>query len=202
MKKMTTRFGLLLTMLIAGGNYSCNNAPENPKELAAADSLRADIRIADSLLRTLDPEKVEAVEEAIAGNSHYIEDAINKLQDTIDIPTATFLTDYRSTKKILSVYVENHERLRKAVDSLKLATDNLAHDLRNNSLAKGLVPEKCVENEREQVNKVIRELNFLIPAVNQGLAKSDSLAPRIKSYIEELNRKLGEKNIPVPDKKE
>ncbi|TND08802.1 MAG: hypothetical protein FD123_2018 [Bacteroidetes bacterium] len=202
MKSNTLNFGwlLLIPILVSAWNYSCNSAPKNPKELAAADSLRADLRIADSLLKTLEKEKVKQAEDAVRGNSAFIEDGINKLQDTLDLETATFLTEYRSIAKILGIYVSNHDRLKGAIDSLKTSCDNLSHDLRNNSLAEGLDPVKSVNNERVQVHKLMNELNFLIPAVGNGLKTNDSLSPKIKAYIEELNAKLAARNNPGPAK--
>jgi len=183
----------LLPLLVAALAASCSSETKHPNELRAVDSLCRELAKADSLLRSLPKEQPSAAAAEIQNNIQSATEAINQLQDTISIETATFLTEYRSAKKILSTYAEKHDQLRAALDTLSLNCSHLSNDLRNNSLAADLDPVKSVENEKALAGRLIDEVRFLVPVAQMGLKRQDSLAPKVKAYIAEMNQKLAEK---------
>lgn len=194
MKKTSACFGwLLIIAVFAASLPSCKSGPKDPKALAQADSLRGELFRADSMLRALGKEKPEEASEAIMNNTRIATAAINTLQDTIDVETATFMTRYRSIAKVLEAYVENYDKMKAALDSLTVNCNNLSHDLQHNTLADGLDPAKSVEHEREQAEEVIGQVRFLVPAVINGLKQNDTLEPKVKAYIDQVNQKIAVK---------
>lgn len=187
--------GLAITALF----FACKGESHD-KEITEIGKLRNVLMQSDSVLGKIDREDAERLGTEVRNNSQFIQFNINKLGDTLDFKTALLLTDYRSLLKSFETAEETHKKLKSAVDSTRMNLENLEHDLKNNSLAQGLTPEGCVEQETEQVNAIYERSKEIRSMLEGAKGSYDTLNPKISAYMKELNLKLAEKEAQTPAK--
>jgi hypothetical protein len=171
---------------------SCNGA-KHKEQLEEIDGLRKKLVRVDSVLATVDREEAERLGTEVRNNSQFIQFNVNKIGDTLDFKTALFLTNYRSLLRGFETVDETHKQIGSAVDSISNNLNNLQHDIENNSLAQGLTPEGCIEQEEEQINEVYEKAGELRSILQGAKAGYDTLAPKVRDYMAELSIKLAEK---------
>lgn len=179
--------------------FSCNGTVHK-EEIEEIGNLRSVLQQSDSVLGKIDREEAERLGTEVRNNSQFIQFNINKVGDTLDFKTGLLLTDYRSLLKSFETAEETHKKLKSAVDSTRMNLDNLEYDLKNNTLAQGLTPEACVEQETEQVNAIFDRSKEIYTLLNNAKGSYDTLAPKIADYIKLLNVKLAEKQAQTPAK--
>lgn len=190
---------LVSVIAIAALFFACNGETHDT-EIAEIGKLKIVLQQSDSVLGKMDREEAERLGTEVRNNSQFIQFNINKIGDTLDFKTALLLTDYRSLLKSFETAEETHKKLKSAVDSTRVNLENLEYDLKNNSLAQGLTPQSCVEQETEQVNAIYdrsKEINTLL---ENAKGSYDTLAPKIVEYMKALNLKLAEKESQTPAK--
>lgn len=186
------RTHLFTGILLAAFFAACNGA-QHKEALEEIDGLRLKLKQTDSLLANVDREEAERLGTEVRNNSQFIQFNVNKIGDTLDFKTALFLTNYRSLLRGFETVDETHKRIGMAVDSITNNLGNLQHDIQNNSLAKGLTPEGCIEQEEEQVNEVYERAGELRSILESAKAGYDTLAPKVRDYMAELSIRLAEK---------
>lgn len=179
--------------------FSCGGSGHD-KEIGEIGKLRGLLQQSDSVLGKIDREEAERLGTEVRNNSQFIQFNINKVGDTLDFKTGLLLTDYRSLLKSFETAEETHKKLKSAVDSTRQNLENLEYDLKNNTLAQGLTPEGCVEQETEQVNAIFERSKEINSLLNNAKGSYDTLAPKIADYIKLLNVKLAEKQAQTPAK--
>ena len=180
---------LLFVVTIASLLVTCKGE-DYSKELASIDSLKKVLSSADSLIEEVDPEAIKKRGDEIGNNSKFIQFNVNKLKDTLDFNTALMLTDYRAVGKDLRMMSENLEKLEKAVDSARVSSDNLSHDLTNHSLAKGIDAKASVESETEQIGEMHAYAKEMVKKKKQALESYDTLLPKVNSFVQQMSAKL------------
>ncbi|GAB4131225.1 MAG: hypothetical protein Fur0041_01400 [Bacteroidia bacterium] len=170
--------------------WSSCSSPDYSKELAEIDALRVTVVRTDSVLKRIDKERAELLHKEISTNAQYIQFNVNKLKDTLDKNTAFLLTEYKALRKEFELVADQHKKLSAALDSINMSLDNLQHDLKNKSLAEGLVAADCVKKESEQVNEAYKIAGEMRSIYDQSLIAFDSLSPKVKDYIQVMNSKL------------
>ena len=178
---------------------SCKNEPYK-EEVEEIGRLRVKLVQTDSILKTVDAEDAERLGTEVRNNSQFIQFNLRKVGDTLDYPSALLLTNYQALLRGFETVDETHKKITMAIDSVEHSLDNLEHDLRNNSLAQGLSPEECVEEESEQVKELNDRSKELQPLFVNTKASYDTLAPKIRDYMGKLNQRLSEKQA-EPNKK-
>lgn len=184
---------LSIVVPMVTGTGCDQKTPKDPASLAAADSLLMKLKQADSLLKTVDREEVEEHSEKIETDLRAVKPAIHAVGDSMAYNEALLVTDYESAGEVFEAFGEDIKKLPPRMDSMSKDLQNLAHDLRENSLAEGLDPKKCINEERDKVTRISDYVNLLVPRVNQMMKKADTLEPRFRQYMQDLNNKMAAK---------
>jgi hypothetical protein len=181
-----------IIFILAVAFSACKNA-EHEKQMEEINNLRAKIAKTDSLLKNVDAEAAERLETEVKNNSQFIQFNINKIADTIDFKTALFLSSYKMVDDAFDGLTINHKRIKIALDSTSRNLDNLEHDINNNSLAKGLTPENCIEQESEHVDEMYDFASKLRSVFDRAKIGYDTLTPKVNAYMKLQNQRLIEK---------
>ncbi|HTF03170.1 MAG TPA: hypothetical protein VK826_04060 [Bacteroidia bacterium] len=160
------------------------------QELATIDSLKKVLVATDSIIESLDPADVGKKAEEIGNNSKFIQFNVNKLKDTLDFNTALLLTEYRQTGKYFKQMKEDFERVDKAIDSANVSLDNLAHDLKNNSLAEGIDAKASVKSESDQVGEMHAFAQAQVKKKQETREAYDTLVPKVNAFVQDISVKL------------
>lgn len=187
---MKKHFGKIFVFIVMFA--ACKNA-EHEKQISDINNLRAKLVKTDSILNSVDAERAEELETEVKNNSQFIQFNINKIADTIDFKTALFLSSYKMVQDAFGGLAENHKRIKTAADSTSKNLDNLEHDINNNSLAKGLTPESCIEQETEHVNEMYEFAAKLHSVFDRAKLGYDTLTPKINAYMKLQNQILTER---------
>jgi hypothetical protein len=182
---------ILYGTLIAAAFVACNSV-SHEKELAEINKLRALLLKTDSLLGTVDHEEAEQLATEVKNNSQFIQFNITQIGDTIDFQTGVMISDYRALLKSFEIVDDSYKSLSSAVDSVAKNLDNLEHDLKNNSLSNSLTPEGCIAQEKDQANTIYERAGEIRSMQIEAKTKYDSLAPKIKDYMLQLNQAMNQ----------
>ncbi len=166
---------------------------KHEKELAAINSLRADLLKTDSLLNKTDLEFAERMAAEVKNNTQFIQFNLKKLGDTVDFKTYKLISNYGSLLPAFEKVAENHKHLSAAIDSTNKSLIDLQHDVEKNSLAKNLTPESCIQQEKTQISEMYDYVGIMRSSLNRAKAGYDTLSPKIAEYMKSLNQKLAEK---------
>ncbi|MBI3510609.1 MAG: hypothetical protein HY064_08090 [Bacteroidetes bacterium] len=172
--------------------FSCGE--RNDKEITEINSLRVKLSQTDSLLLKVDKDEAEKKEAELKNNAQFIQYNINLLGDTLDFKTALFLNYYRSLLRNYQTVADSYSKILLQADSSRRSLDNLEHDLKNNTLADGLTPEKCIESETERVNYLYQHAGDLRSMLEQAKSGYDTLSPKVAGFMAGLNMKLAARN--------
>lgn len=183
---------LLIGILLLTSLSGCIRE-KHEKELASIASLRIQLSKTDSVLSKTDLELAERMAAEVKNNTQFIQFNINKLGDTIDFKTYKLINNYGSLLPAFEKVAENHKHLAAAIDSTNKSLDALVHDFENNSLAKNLSPELCVQQENEQVNSMYDFAGAMRSSFDKAKAGYDTLGPKIADYMKTLNQMLAAK---------
>jgi hypothetical protein len=183
---------LIIGIIIAAFLSSCKGESHD-KEMTDINNLRIKLVRTDSILKKIDQEEAERLATELKNNSQFIQFNINKIGDTIDFKTSLLLNNYHSLLPAFEAVADNHKKIAAAVDSTNTSLNYLEHDIQNNSLAKNLTPEGCIEQEEEQVNEMYEYAATLRPSFDKAKKGYDSLSPKIADYMKSLNQKLADK---------
>ena len=175
-------------VLLSAMFVSC--AEKHDKELNEISGLRSKLDKSDSLLRNVDLKEAQRLLTEVTNNARFIQFNLNLVGDTIDYKTSRFVNRYQSLLGALQTVTETHDAASAAADSTRKSLSNLEHDLENNSLAKGLTPEGCIENEEEQVNSIYEQASRLRSILDEAKAGYDTLAPKITAYMNSLSQQV------------
>ena len=178
--------------------FSACKSEKHDKDLTEINNLRIKLVKTDSMLKNVDREEAERIATELKNNTQFIQFNINKIGDTLDFKTALLLNNYRSLLPAFETVADNHKRISTAIDSTNTTLNNLEHDIQNNSLAKNLTPESCVEQESEQVNEMYEYAGTMSSSLDRAKVGYDSLAPKISDYMKVLNQKLADKQAGAP----
>lgn len=163
------------------------------KEIAAINSLRAELVRTDSLLGKTDLEFAERMAAEVKNNTQFIQFNLKKLGDTVDFKTYKLISNYGSLLPAFEKVAENHKHLSAAIDSTNKSLNDLEHDFEKNSLAKNLTPEFCIQQEKAQIEEMYDYVGIMRSSLGKAKSGYDTLAPKIADYMKWLNRQLAEK---------
>lgn len=197
--KSVAKKHLIFGMAIVAVLSSCNGE-KHEKEMAAINELRVKLHKTDSMLKNVDREDAERMAAELKNNAQFIQFDINKIGDTIDRKSALLLNNYHSLLPAYESVAENHKKISSAIDSTITSLNNLEHDIQNNSLAKNLTAESCIEQEEELVNEMYEYAGTMRSTIDKAKLGYDSLAGKISDYMKILNQKLADKQANAPKK--
>ena len=190
---------LIVGIIFSTFFYSCK-FEKHEKEISGINLLRIQLSSTDSLLKNVDVALVERIVIDLQNNSKLIQFNINKIGDTLDFKTASFLNSYRLLLPFFMKVANDHNKIAVAIDSTKLNLTNLEHDILNNSLAQNLTPDACLLLEQEQVKAMYDCAVTLRSTLDEVSKTLDSLSPQIALYIKEQNQKVERKAIELEKK--
>jgi hypothetical protein len=167
---------------------SCSGDPKHPAELASADSLAKVVHTADSIFKTVDSLTVKKTLQQINYSLAYIQ--LNQ-KDTIDREEGRLLLNFYQLKRPLYVFTKHKSELSLKIVEQKQQSQNLAHDLRHNTLDAKLNIGNCLQDERRHAAPIIYSSETLVTAINEALKKFKEQYPLIESRVNALKAKGG-----------
>jgi hypothetical protein len=163
---------------------------QHEKEIGEIAGIRGKLHQTDSVLALTNSDEAERFATEVRNNSQYVQFNINKIKDSLDFKTGLFLANYYDLLRRFESVAKGNKKLGQAVDSTLVNLDNLEHDLQNNTLAKEITPESAVERETEQANELYEHAVDLRSLFVKTKAGYDTLAPKMITYMAELNIRM------------
>lgn len=161
---------------------ACNHT-NYEKEIKVIDSLFTIMEDSKALLATLDTAKVEEYQK---NSTELLAKFDEGVEDTLDLETAVFVSDYAYVKKVLARFGKQKRDFENDFVFNNKQLNRLKNDLEHNA-----IPADSVEYYVVSETRAVKELNILVDKtvnnVNMQLERYDSLHPMVVNIAKELN---------------
>ncbi|HXC04116.1 MAG TPA: hypothetical protein VNZ86_05140 [Bacteroidia bacterium] len=174
--------------------YSCSGSPKNPAELVSADSLCHVVSKLDSACKHTDTLSIRKTLRAVTYNLAYIQ--LNRT-DTLSREEGYRLARYNSLKKPLLMYLLSMKEIKDHIEEEKKQCENLAHDLRHNTLAPKLDARTCLNTEMRRVAGLCNSAGSIFPALKQTLIQISSMDSSIVPEVGRLKSRGGKEPVDI-----
>ncbi|MFI5149006.1 MAG: hypothetical protein ACHQRM_04685 [Bacteroidia bacterium] len=173
---------------------SCSSSPKHPAELVSADSLYLVVKKLDSLRKHTDTVQIRKALRAVTYNLAYIQ--LNRT-DTLSKEEGYRLSRYNNLKKPFLVYLSTNRLLAENIDKEKKQCENLAHDLRHNTLDSKLDAHNCLMTEMRRVAGLCNSAGSIFPMIQQTFTQITSLDSVIVKEVDALKAKGGKEPVDI-----
>ena len=179
---------LLALVIIMDLLTSCNGSPKHPAELASADSLCRVLKTMDSTYKHTDTLLLRKTLRSITYNLAYIQ--LNG-KDTLSKEEGLRLMRYNSLKRPLRIYLQTNRLVAENIDKEKKQCENLAHDLKHNTLDSKLSASSCLMTEMRRVASLSNTVGSIYPTLKRTLLQTASFDSVIVKEVDMLKAKGG-----------
>ncbi|HVA98325.1 MAG TPA: hypothetical protein VNG53_05475 [Bacteroidia bacterium] len=178
-------FGVSATLFFS----SCSNVSRHPNQVKYLDSLTTQLQQTQVNLQKIDTAKVRVDYNTLRKNLFILQQTY---KDTMDSPTAVFLSGYRVIGRTFELFLVRDTLLQHQITKSITQLKSLSHDVQHNLIEENKVQKYCAD-ECMNATELLQSASVSITNMNQNLPMFDLQNPKVEEIIKKHSSALNSK---------
>ncbi|MEO6883236.1 MAG: hypothetical protein ABI199_04335 [Bacteroidia bacterium] len=182
-KLFFTSLFLISAITISTFLSSCSTQSRHQSQVKYMDSLATQLDQAALNLKKVDTVVIRKNFNTLLKNLSLIQ---KNYKDTMDSPTAIFLSGYRETGRAFEIFLGRDTLLQNQISKSIKQLKSLEHDVKNNLIDENKVQSYCA-NECSEAAELLEASSVSIAIINEKLPMFDIQNPKVEELVKKYS---------------